>query len=152
MQFQRIDTFIIIYLNEAYCSVRIIVHLKCQNINPMRRGCSTHCMSEMTCSAQFNHQPRKPVLMVREKIQTLQTLIVLHSEDILLRRTNLPIDNKFNLSLPISLQEITNTDCCLHLRMIDKTLFVPNRSCRCFRRYLEKLTHNQEKTCDLKES
>ena len=77
-QLQRIDTFIIIYQDDAYCSVRIIVYLKRQSINPMQRGCSTHYMSEMTCSSQFNHLPQKQVLMVREKIQTLQTLFLLH--------------------------------------------------------------------------
>ena len=90
--------------------------------------------------------------MVREKIQILQMLIVLRSKDILLRRTNLTINNKFNISLPISLQKITNTGFCLQLRMTDKTQVMRDRSCRCFRRYLEKLTHNHDKICDLKES
>ena len=45
---------LLVYHNEAYCSVRIVVHLKCQNINPMRRGCSTHYMVEMTCLSQFD--------------------------------------------------------------------------------------------------
>ena len=121
VQFQRIDTFIIIYHIGAYCSVRIVVHSKCQNINSMRCGCSRHNIMKMTYLSQFDIRSQcswseRTYWLIRHCLSRILNYT-------LLRRTNLPIDNKFIISHdshPICLKKIGNTESCLNLQTLTK--------------------------------
>ena len=141
VQFQRIDTFIIIYDIEAYCSVCIIVHLKCRNINSMQCGCLTHDIMKITYLPQFDISLRSRCSWSERWYRLYRHCLSWILNYALLRRTNLPIDNKFIISHPIFLKKIRNTEGCLNLQTATK-VGCTNKSCRCFRRYLGKLTHN----------
>ena len=116
VQFQRIDTFLIIYHIEAYCSVCIIVHLKCQNINSMRCGCLTHNIMKMTYLSQVDICLRSRCSWSERWYRLYRHCLSWILNYALLRRTNLPIHNKFIISHPIFIKKIRNTEGCLHLQ------------------------------------